>query len=35
MKSIFSKQAFIASFVEIGTAFILIEIVGNILAAIF
>jgi len=35
MKSIFNKQAFIASFVAVCTAFILIEIVGNILAVIF
>jgi len=35
MKPIFSKQAFVASFVAVSTAFILIEIVGNILAVIF
>jgi hypothetical protein len=35
MKSILNKQAFVASFVAVSTAFILVEIVGNILAVIF
>jgi len=34
MKSIFSEQAFVASFVAVCTLFIFIEIVGNILAVI-
>ncbi len=35
MKSIISKQAFVASFVAVCTVFIFIEIIGNMLAVIF
>jgi len=35
MKLLISKQAFVAGFVAVCTAFILIEIIGNIFAVIF
>jgi len=35
MTSLFSKEALVAAFVAICTIFILVEILGNILAVIF